>query len=327
MDALLNIENELKHAVSTDMDEATIQHIRESFFDKKGRISQAMAGMHLETADQKPIIGKKVNELKTVYLPLIDDKLKKKQADNLHRDLANQAIDITLPGKRPALGSWHPIRRAEHELVAIGESMGFSVVYGPIIEDMFHNFDALNIPATHPARDMHDTFYLSRDAVLRTHTSSVQIRHMRQNRPPITIMAPGPVFRSDQDRTHSPMFHQLEGLHVDRGVTLPDLKRALSTLLTSFFNGDFPIRYRSSYFPFTEPSFEVDIQTPNGEWMEVLGAGMVHRQVLRAVDIDPDVYTGFAFGLGIDRLAMIKFGVTDIRDFYDNDTRFLRQGV
>ena len=226
------------------------------------------------------------------------------------------------------IGAMHPMKKAEAELVHICESLGFSVASGPIIEDMFHNFEALNIPDSHPSRDMHDTFYLEQDRVMRTHTSSVQIRYMKDNPPPVKIIAPGQVFRCDADRTHSPMFHQLEGLYVNEGVSLPELKFTLETLLKTFFEDDFPIRYRSSYFPFTEPSFEVDVQFKStGEWMEVLGAGMVHRNVFRSVNYDPDQVTGFAFGLGIDRLAMLKYGIQDIRAFYDNDIRFLRQGA
>ena len=287
-----------------------------------------MQGIRDASNDEKPLVGQKVNELKSKYLATFDKKIKDIEHQLLQQQLIKQSIDITLPGNRPNIGVEHPLRRAERELVLICESLGFSVATGPIIEDMFHNFEALNIPETHPARDMHDTFYLDGHRVLRTHTSSVQIRFMKNHEPPIKIVAPGQVFRCDSDRTHSPMFHQLEGLYVNEQVSLPELKHTLETLLTLFFGENVPIRYRSSYFPFTEPSFEVDIQfKKTGEWMEVLGAGMVHRNVFRSVEYNPDEITGFAFGLGIDRLAMIKYGIEDIRSFYENDIRFIRQGV
>ena len=287
-----------------------------------------MQGIREASNEEKPLVGQKVNEIKQKYLGSFDKKIKALEEARLNQQLASESIDITLPGDRMDIGAMHPIKKAEAELVHICESLGFSVASGPIIEDMFHNFEALNIPDSHPSRDMHDTFYLEQDRVMRTHTSSVQIRYMKDNPPPVKIIAPGQVFRCDADRTHSPMFHQLEGLYVNEGVSLPELKFTLETLLKTFFEDDFPIRYRSSYFPFTEPSFEVDVQFKStGEWMEVLGAGMVHRNVFRSVNYDPDQVTGFAFGLGIDRLAMLKYGIQDIRAFYDNDIRFLRQGA
>jgi phenylalanyl-tRNA synthetase alpha chain len=302
--------------------------IKDSFFGKTGKISEVMKDIRHATVEEKPLIGQKVNEIKQKYLGSFDEKIKKIQQDEQNKKLLNEAVDITLPSNRSSAGKAHPIHLAEEELVRICESMGFSVASGPIIEDEFHNFEALNIPDTHPSRDMHDTFYLTDNQLLRTHTSSVQIRYMKQHQPPIKIIAPGQVFRSDADRTHSPMFHQLEGLYVDKDVSVTDLKFALETLLHTFFTSEFDIRFRSSYFPFTEPSFEVDVafnQSGEPEWMEVLGAGMVHHNVLKAVDVDPEVYSGYAFGLGIDRLAMLKYNIRDIRSFYDNDSRFLRQ--
>ncbi len=327
IDDLTNIAGDLQKKATLELSMEEVLDLKESFFGKKGKINEVMKNIRFASNEEKPLVGKKVNELKQKYLASLDEKIKTLEKAKLNEQLMNQRIDITLPGRRVSFGDLHPIRKAEYELVQICESMGFSVATGPIIEDMFHNFEALNIPETHPSRDMHDTFYLANDKVLRTHTSSVQIRYMQNNRPPIKIVAPGQVFRSDQDRTHSPMFHQLEGLYINHNVTLPELKYALERILKQFFNDDFPIRYRSSYFPFTEPSFEVDVKfSSTGEWMEVLGAGMVHRNVLRSVDLDPDTYTGFAFGLGIDRLAMLKYGISDIRAFYENDIRFLRQG-
>jgi phenylalanyl-tRNA synthetase alpha chain len=322
------IDNELNQMTIASLTLDELRQLKENFFGKKGRISDVMKSIRLATKDEKPHVGKKMNQLKATHLLKLDQQLLVLESEDAHRKLMADGIDITLPGRRVSAGSVHPIRRAEWELAAICESLGFSVASGPIIEDMFHNFEALNIPSTHPSRDMHDTFYLNTDHVLRTHTSSVQIRYMTSHQPPIKIIAPGQVFRSDQDRTHSPMFHQLEGLYINTSVTLPELKYVLETILKTFFNDDFPIRYRASYFPFTEPSFEVDVQfASTGEWMEVLGAGMVHRNVLRSVHLDPDQTTGFAFGLGIDRLAMLKYGISDIRPFYENDYRFLNSEV
>ena len=328
IEELQKIELDLSQLSLGDCDASKITQYKELFFGKKGKISDVMKNIRFASNDEKPLVGKKVNELKSKFLTKFDHQIAELEKQERNKQLANERVDISLPGNRSAHGVLHPIRKAEMELIEICESMGFSVATGPIIEDAFHNFEALNIPETHPSRDMHDTFYLSGDNVLRTHTSSVQIRYMMSHKPPIKIVAPGQVFRSDQDRTHSPMFHQLEGLYINRKVSLPELKYALETILKTFFNDDFPIRYRASYFPFTEPSFEVDVKfSSTNEWMEVLGAGMVHRNVLRSVKINPDEYTGFAFGLGIDRLAMLKYGITDIRAFYENDTRFLRQGV
>ncbi|MEK9726720.1 MAG: phenylalanine--tRNA ligase subunit alpha [Candidatus Margulisiibacteriota bacterium] len=327
LEQLENIHQELSLKINDPKTKDEVIELKEVFFGKKGKISEVMKHIRSASNEEKPLVGKKMNELKVHFLTKIDQKISDLAQADLTAKLMNEKIDITLPGRRAQFGGLHPIRKAEYELVDICESLGFSVASGPIIEDMFHNFEALNIPETHPSRDMHDTFYLAENKVLRTHTSSVQIRYMQKNQSPIKIIAPGQVFRSDQDRTHSPMFHQLEGLYINNEVTLPELKFILEQILKEFFDDDFPIRYRSSYFPFTEPSFEVDVKfSSTGEWMEVLGAGMVHRNVLRAVDLDPDANQGFAFGLGIDRLAMLKYGISDIRPFYENDIRFLKQG-
>ena len=328
LNQLEQIDTDLNKYVEELSSIELILETKELFFGKKGRISQVMQQMKHASPEEKPQVGQKVNQLKSKYLSAFDDKIEVLEKIALDAKLKSEAIDISLPGNRFEIGAMHPIKKAEKELVEICERLGFSVASGPIIEDMFHNFEALNIPETHPSRDMHDTFYLADKKVMRTHTSSVQIRYMEQHQPPIKIIAPGQVFRCDADRTHSPMFHQLEGLYVNEHVSLPELKYTLEKLLKQFFNDDFPIRYCSSYFPFTEPSFEVDVKfSKTGEWMEVLGAGMVHRNVFRAVSYNPDQVTGFAFGLGIDRLAMLKYGITDIRAFYENDVRFLRQGI
>ena len=327
LDQLEGIDQELSKFETFNSIEEIIK-VKDVFFGKSGKISTVMKNMRDASNEEKPLIGKKVNEIKDKYLGAFDRQIVSIQEKQLNDQLLAESIDISLPSNRPPIGAIHPIRRTEKELVEICEKLGFSVARGPIIEDDFHNFEALNIPETHPSRDMHDTFYLKNNRLLRTHTSSVQIRYMTNNSPPIKIIAPGQVFRCDADKTHSPMFHQLEGLYVDSDVSVPDLKYILESLLGTFFTDEFQIRFRSSYFPFTEPSFEVDVafnQSGEPEWMEVLGAGMVHQNVLSAVNINPSKYSGFAFGLGIDRLAMLKYNIRDIRSFYENDRRFLRQ--
>ncbi len=327
LDELQEIDEELCQLKTLNTIDEIIK-VKDAYFGKGGKISNVMKNIRDVASDEKPLIGKKVNEIKEKHLGSLDEKMTEIERKNLNEKLLKESIDISLPSNRAPIGEAHPIKKAENELVSICEQLGFSVASGPIIEDEFHNFEALNIPDTHPSRDMHDTFYLHNKSLLRTHTSSVQIRYMNKNKPPIKIIAPGQVFRCDADKTHSPMFHQLEGLFVDEGVSLRDLKYALETLLSTFFTNEFQIRFRSSYFPFTEPSFEVDVafnQSGEPEWMEVLGAGMVHHNVLTSVGIDIDRYSGFAFGLGIDRLAMLKYNIRDIRAFYENDLRFLRQ--
>jgi len=240
--------------------------------------------------------------------------------------LAADALDVTLPGRAAYQGGLHPVTLTIERICALFGSLGFSTVHGPEIEDDHHNFEALNIPAHHPARAMHDTFYFDASRLLRTHTSSVQVRHMSANQPPVRILAPGRVYRCDSDQTHSPMFHQVEGLLVDRDVGLTDLMGHLEGFLQRFFDqDDCEIRFRPSYFPFTEPSAEVDIRINKGPWLEVLGSGVVHPEVFKSVGIDNEAFTGYAFGLGVERLAMLRYGVTDLRQFFENDMRFLAQ--
>ncbi|MBL6723245.1 MAG: phenylalanine--tRNA ligase subunit alpha [Candidatus Margulisbacteria bacterium] len=328
MDQLNTIDHDLNETMTTLATIEEIVQAKESVFGKKGSLTQIMKQFRDASTEDRPLLGQKVNQIKAKYLNAFDHQIRRLEKQQLDEQLMSESVDIFLPGTRPLMGGLHPIRQAEKDLISACESLGFSMVKGPIIEDTFHNFEALNIPDTHPSRDMHDTFYLNNHHVLRTHTSSVQIRHMLKTPPPLKMLSSGPVFRCDSDRTHSPMFHQMEGLYVNHKVTLPELKYTLDALLKTFFEDDHLIRFRSSYFPFTEPSFEVDIQfKKTGEWMEVLGAGMVHRNVFRSVNYNPDDVSGFAFGLGIDRLAMLKYGIEDIRAFYENDTRFLRQGA
>ena len=245
--------------------------------------------------------------------------------------LASEAIDVTLPGRKQSLGSLHPVTKTQQRIESFFSSIGFEVVSGPEIEDQFHNFEALNMPAHHPARDMQDTFYFPNGDVLRTHTSSVQIRHMKDRQPPFRVIAPGRVYRSDSDQTHTPMFNQLEGLMVDENVSFANLKSILQMFMRNFFEQEVEMRLRPSYFPFTEPSAEVDIRLTdpehplNGKWLEVLGCGMVHPNVLQAVGVDSETYTGWAFGCGMDRLAMLRYGINDLRLMFESDVRFLRQ--
>ena len=243
----------------------------------------------------------------------------------MERELAADAVDVTLPGRGTATGGQHPVWRAGRRIERIFREAGFGVRSGPEIEDDFHNFTALNIPENHPARAMHDTFYFPDGMLLRTHTSPVQIRAMVEEGAPIRIIAPGRVYRRDYDQTHTPMFHQVEGLVVDRGISFANLKAVLHQFVEAFFERKIDLRFRPSYFPFTEPSAEVDIRWSEDKWLEILGCGMVHPNVLESAGVDSETFTGYAFGMGIERLAMLRYGVTDLRTFFDNDLRFLRQ--
>ena len=336
IDDLTNIAGDLQKKATLELSMEEVLDLKESFFGKKGKINEVMKNIRFASNEEKPLVGKKVNELKQKYLASLDEKIKTLEKAKLNEQLMNQRIDITLPGRRVSFGDLHPIRKAEYELVQICESMGFSVATGPIIEDMFHNFEALNIPETHPSRDMHDTFYLDdkKELLLRTHTSPVQVRTMLKGKPPFKIIAPGRTYRSDSDQTHAPMFHQVEGLHIDKNINMGHLKGCLDYFIKSFFEVDkIKMRFRPSHFPFTEPSAEVDIgyELKDGKivigegdkWLEILGCGMVHPNVLKNVKINPDKYQGYAFGIGIDRLAMLKYGINDLRAFFECDYRWL----
>jgi phenylalanyl-tRNA synthetase alpha chain len=243
----------------------------------------------------------------------------------LEAQLAAEKVDVTLPGRQPELGGLHPVTKTMDRIEAFFSRIGYSVEEGPEIEDDYHNFEALNIPSHHPARAMHDTFYFDAHRLLRTHTSPVQVRTMEAQKPPIRIICPGRVYRCDYDQTHSPMFHQVEGLIIDKNISFADLKGTLEQFLREFFEEDVRVRFRPSYFPFTEPSIEVDIDRGDGKWLEVLGCGMVHPKVLEMSGIDSEEYTGFAFGMGVERFAMLRYGVDDLRLFFENDLRFLSQ--
>ncbi|SIN75547.1 phenylalanyl-tRNA synthetase, alpha subunit [Sulfurivirga caldicuralii] len=308
---------------------ADLDTLRVRFLGKKGAFTALMKGLGQMSPEERPKAGQIINEAKQTVQALLNEKRAALEAALLEKRLAAEAVDITLPGRDVDIGGVHPVTRTLERIERLFAQAGFTVAQGPEIEDDWHNFEALNIPETHPARAMHDTFYINEKEVLRTHTSGVQIRVMEQGEPPIRIIAPGRVYRCDSDQTHTPMFHQVEGLVVEKNANFAQLKTLIIDFLRRFFEDDnLKVRFRPSYFPFTEPSAEVDIATDlfgDGRWMEVLGCGMVHPNVLRNVGIDPETYQGFAFGLGVERLTMLRYGVNDLRLFFENDLRFLQQ--
>src|SRR5690606_26122544 len=310
--------------------------VRVSYLGKKGHSTEQLKGLGRLPAEERPRAGQAINEVKQALLGALEARQQQLEAEQLERALESERIDVTLPGRGQDVGGLHPVTRTIQRIEALFTSIGFSVAEGPEVEDDYHNFEALNIPAHHPARTMHDTFYFDDRHLLRTHTSPVQIRVMEKLGAPVRIIAPGRTYRCDSDVTHTPMFHQVEGLLVDEGVTFADLKGILVEFMRNFFERDLELRFRPSYFPFTEPSAEVDISCvicsgagcrvcKNTGWLEVLGCGMVHPEVFRHVGIDPERYTGYAFGAGLERLAMLRYGVDDLRIFFENDLRFLRQ--
>jgi len=297
-----------------------VANIKAHYLGKTGIVTNEFGKLKDSSLEERKELGKSLNILKSQAQELIT-----LQLDNIQKTKEdNNFVDVTLPGKNISMGSRHPISITINQITSILSDHGFTSVSGIEIEDEFHNFEALNIPDTHPARDMHDTFYVSDNKLLRTHTSSVQIRSMLSNKAPLKIMTPGKVYRCDSDPTHSPMFHQIEGLYIDKNVNFCHLKGVLINFIKEFFGKDMEIRFRPSYFPFTEPSAELDIKF-KGKWLEVLGCGMVHPNVLSNVKINTKQYSGFAFGLGVERLAMLKYDIVDLRMFYDNDISFLSQ--
>ncbi len=314
-----------------------LEEVRVSFLGKKGIITGSLKQLGSLPPAERPAAGKAINETKAKVTDLITRRQAVLYQEHLVRSLEAERIDVTLPGRGQRPGGLHPVTRTLQRIESLLTQIGFEVVEGPEIESDFYNFEALNIPPEHPARAMHDTFYFDAHTVLRTHTSPVQIRVMEARKPPLRIIAPGRVYRCDSDLTHTPMFHQVEGLMVDVDVSFAHLKGILQDLMRNFFEqNDLRLRFRPSYFPFTEPSAEVDIQCVmcqgsgcrvcgQGGWLEVLGCGMVHPRVFEHVEIDNEAYTGFAFGLGVERLAMLRYGVDDLRMFFENDTRFLMQ--
>ncbi len=316
-------------AVAQAADESALDQVRVQYLGKKGELTAQLKSLGKLSAEERPAAGAKINEAKQQVQDAINIKRTMMVANALSKQLALESIDVTLPGRGQATGGLHPVTMTMERIQNFFAQIGFSVAQGPEIEDDYHNFEALNIPAHHPARAMHDTFYFGDGTLLRTHTSGVQVRTMEKQQPPIRIICPGRVYRCDSDQTHSPMFHQIEGLLVDDNISFADLKGILHNFLNVFFERDLQVRFRPSYFPFTEPSIEVDIgyQGEDGEqkWLEVLGCGMVHPKVFEHSGIDPEAYTGFAFGMGVERLAMLRYGVKDLRMFFENDLRFLAQ--
>ena len=276
-------------------------------------------------AEERPAVGAKINEAKQIALDFLNAKKAEWEQALLNAQLENERIDVSLPGRKVEMGCLHPVSITIERVTKFFSELGFSVESGPEIESDYYNFDALNIPKHHPARADHDTFWFNPELLLRTQTSGVQIRTMQKQQPPIRIMAPGRVYRNDYDQTHTPMFHQIELLYVDKHANFTELKGLLHDFLRAFFEEDLQVRFRPSYFPFTEPSAEVDVMGKNGKWLEVLGCGMVHPNVLRNVGIDPNEYSGFAVGMGVERLTMLRYNVTDLRSFFENDLRFLKQ--
>ncbi len=321
---LSKLLDEGRAAVQASDDLAGLDDVRVRYLGKKGALTALLKNLGSLPAEERPAAGQKINEAKRALAEAIEARRNALEADKLARQLATETIDVTLPGRGEPPGGLHPVTRVRERMEAIFRGAGFDVHEGPEIEDEFHNFEALNIPEHHPARAMHDTFYVRGGLLLRTHTSPVQIRAMQKEGAPIRLIAPGRVYRCDSDMTHSPMFHQVEGLVVDRNVSFANLKSHLHGFLEAFFERKMELRFRPSYFPFTEPSAEVDVKWGDG-WLEILGCGMVHPNVLRHVGIDPEEFTGYAFGMGIDRLAMLRYGVRDLRLFFENDLRFLRQ--
>ena len=324
------IVEEAAAALAAAADLAALDELRVHYLGKKGRITALLKTLGSLPAEQRPAFGQAINDAKDRVSAQLDARREALEAARLEQRLQDERIDVTLPGRGDASGGLHPVSLVIERIESIFRHAGYDVARGPEIEDDYHNFEALNIPAHHPARAMHDTFYLADGRLLRTHTSPVQIRVMEHSAPPLRIIAPGRVYRCDYDQTHSPMFHQVEGLCIDAHVTMADLKGTLDVFLKTFFaRDDLQIRYRPSYFPFTEPSMEVDIKLESrhgiSNWLEVMGCGMVHPNVLRKVGIDPERYTGFAFGLGVERLTMLRHGISDLRLFYENDIQFLRQ--
>lgn len=299
--------------------------VRVEYLGKKGHLTLQMSSLRDLPAEERPAAGAVINQAKQEVLEILSIRKEKLETDLLNFRLAAEKIDVSLPGRRMENGGLHPVNRTIERIEAFFGELGFSVESGPEIEDDYHNFDALNIPAHHPARADHDTFWFDAKRLLRTQTSGVQVRTMHSQQPPIRVIAPGRVYRNDYDQTHTPMFHQVEGLIIDRDISFTNLKGTLHDFLTNFFEEDLQVRFRPSYFPFTEPSAEVDVMGKNGKWLEVLGCGMVHPNVLHNVGLDPEIYSGFAFGMGVERLTMLRYGVTDLRAFFENDLRFLKQ--
>jgi phenylalanyl-tRNA synthetase alpha chain len=324
VDNISALLDEGREAVQATESLEALDEIRVRYLGKKGALTQQLKQLGSLPAEERPAAGQAINKAKQDLQQSIEARRETLESLALEKEIASQIVDVTLPGRGQTPGGPHPVTRTMNRMEEIFRRAGFAVYSGPEIEDEFHNFEALNIPEQHPARAMHDTFYFPSGHLLRTHTSPVQIRAMRDDGVPIRMIAPGKVFRCDSDQTHTPMFHQVEGLVVDEGISFANLKAVLHGFLETFFERKVQLRFRPSYFPFTEPSAEVDVSWGEG-WLEVLGCGMVHPRVLEHVGVDTERYTGYAFGMGVERLAMLRYGVDDLRLFFENDLRFLRQ--
>ncbi len=331
-----NLKRQSEQELINLLTEPEIYQLKSRYLGRNGSVTSLIKLLRDIPAEQRAAAGALINTFKHELEARIEAALQNARTVAKNRLISEHAVDVTLPGRKLPLGNRHPITIIADRIIEIFTSLGFTIVEGPEAELDFYNFEALNIPQDHPARDMHDTFYLSKDTLLRTHTSPVQIRTMQLSNPPISIICPGKVYRCDSDISHTPMFHQVEGLMVDEDISFGDLKGILNTFVHQIFDADTRLRFRPSFFPFTEPSAEVDIQCVmckgkgcrvcgDSGWLEILGSGMVHPQVFRNVGYDPEKYTGFAFGLGVERIAMLKYGINDIRLFFDNDYRFLMQ--
>jgi phenylalanyl-tRNA synthetase alpha chain len=336
MQDILKLKEEALTAIEQAISIETLENIRVDFLGKKGRLTDLLKKLATLSPEERPRVGLWVNEAKDALNQAIELRLEDLKAARLAEKLASERVDVTLPGRSSRNGGLHPVTQIRRWINHYFSQLGFDIVEGPEIETEFYNFEALNIPAHHPARAMHDTFYFGDGQLLRTHTSPVQIRAMEGGAPPFRLVAPGRVYRCDSDMTHTPMFHQIEGLCIDNHANLASLKGLLHDLFSSLFERDVNVRFRASYFPFTEPSAEVDIQCTHCRgagcrsckftgWLEVLGCGMVHPEVLKAVNISSDDYQGWAFGMGLDRLAMLYFGIDDLRTMFENDLAFLSQ--
>ena len=324
-------------AIAEATDGKAVEELRVKYLGKKGEITAILKQMGSLSAEERPVMGQLANEVRAAIETAIAESAEKMKSAALEAQLKAETVDITMPAKKRTVGSLHPINKVANDLIDIFQSMGFDVVDGPEVETDYYNFEALNVPADHPARDIQDTFFLNPTLLLRSQTSATQIRTMENRQPPIKMVCPGRVFRADEvDATHSPVFHQMEGLVVDKGITMCDLKGVLEQFAHEIYGPETKVKFRPSFFPFTEPSVEVDVSCSEcggkgcrvckgSGWIEILGAGMVHPNVLRGCGIDPEVYSGFAFGVGIDRLAITRYKISDIRLLFENDVRFLEQ--
>ena len=325
MQALSELIEQAASEIDAATDIAALDVVRVSYLGKKGELTARLKSLGQLPADERASAGQEINQAKQAVQSCLNARREALEDAALAEKLAADAVDVSLPGRGVSIGGRHPVSRAQSRIERIFTNAGFGVRSGPEIEDDFHNFTALNIPENHPARAMHDTFYFPGGNLLRTHTSPVQIRSIVKEGVPIRIIAPGRVYRCDSDQTHTPMFHQVEGLVIDENVSFANLKAVLHEFVEAFFERKAELRFRPSYFPFTEPSAEVDVRWGEGKWLEILGCGMVHPNVLESAGVNSEKYTGYAFGIGIERLAMLRYGVSDLRTFFENDLRFLRQ--